>query len=601
MKLNNKGFAISSIMYIILVLAIILIALTLAIFSSRKLILDKLRDEVLDSIYMLPYGKTLDLLKEEAIIYANKNNIEKQSIKIEDFETSIDKKTLTKHNLYNKYLTISSNDNTYDVYLGSIKTVTDISKPISNVLDIAGYKINGNSYQKTYTGKNLLNVPKTISNSSYVYSLTDEQKQSLYDLEVGTTYRYSGTFTHSEESYANTMNGYIFVKLEDGTDKWLSLNTSFTLNSKITSVIGIYGDDKGTWTLENPMIEKGSKATSYEPYVGGFPSPNPKYPQEIKSVGDLVTDGNNAGKYVIPVKIYGKQLVDKNNLIDGYIKSDGTVESVYWYNCTDFIEVSGDYLTYSNSQATLATLRYYAFYDKNKNFISGEPQKSDNEGSTSYTIKIPSGAKYFRYNIAPSYVDKAMVELGDTATDYEEYKEPKITNIYLNEPLRGINSQSPNVQGFYYDIMSSLDNQISRKIKHRRLSSNDGWGTYDYNSKYNVFKIVYEDSIKNYGHSISSHFNFKATSWSSGAYSNFSDHPNDNSKYFVMDKETLTEWKVWLDNNEVILEFALLKSDNESVELPHLNTPEGSIKIQVGSSVLPSGVEFTIIEKIKQL
>ena len=51
MKLNNKGFAISSIMYIILVLAVILIALTLAILSSRKLILDKLKNEALKNIY----------------------------------------------------------------------------------------------------------------------------------------------------------------------------------------------------------------------------------------------------------------------------------------------------------------------------------------------------------------------------------------------------------------------------------------------------------------------------------------------------------------------------------------------------------------------
>ena len=51
LKLNNKGFAISSIMYIILVLAVILISLILVTLSSRKLILDKLRDEALENIY----------------------------------------------------------------------------------------------------------------------------------------------------------------------------------------------------------------------------------------------------------------------------------------------------------------------------------------------------------------------------------------------------------------------------------------------------------------------------------------------------------------------------------------------------------------------
>ena len=41
-----------------------------------------------------------------------------------------------------------------------------------------------------------------------------------------------------------------------------------------------------TYDISNILvqIEKGSKATSYEPYVGGQPSPSPDYPQEIKSV-----------------------------------------------------------------------------------------------------------------------------------------------------------------------------------------------------------------------------------------------------------------------------------------------------------------------------
>ena len=51
MKLNNKGFAISSILYIILILAIVLIALLLTLFNSKRLIVDKVRKEALDNIY----------------------------------------------------------------------------------------------------------------------------------------------------------------------------------------------------------------------------------------------------------------------------------------------------------------------------------------------------------------------------------------------------------------------------------------------------------------------------------------------------------------------------------------------------------------------
>ena len=50
MKLNNKGFAISTIMYIILVMAIILMVLTLTNLSNRKLILDKQKEVVIDRL-----------------------------------------------------------------------------------------------------------------------------------------------------------------------------------------------------------------------------------------------------------------------------------------------------------------------------------------------------------------------------------------------------------------------------------------------------------------------------------------------------------------------------------------------------------------------
>ena len=51
MKLNNKGFAISTIMYIILIMGVILITLTLSVLSGRKLILDKLQQQAKENIY----------------------------------------------------------------------------------------------------------------------------------------------------------------------------------------------------------------------------------------------------------------------------------------------------------------------------------------------------------------------------------------------------------------------------------------------------------------------------------------------------------------------------------------------------------------------
>ena len=48
MKIGNKGFAISSIMYLILVMALIIVAILLSLLSSRKLVLDKQKKTIID-------------------------------------------------------------------------------------------------------------------------------------------------------------------------------------------------------------------------------------------------------------------------------------------------------------------------------------------------------------------------------------------------------------------------------------------------------------------------------------------------------------------------------------------------------------------------
>ena len=51
MKLNNKGFAISTIMYMILIMGVLLMSLTLLLLSNRKFILEKTKEEALQQIY----------------------------------------------------------------------------------------------------------------------------------------------------------------------------------------------------------------------------------------------------------------------------------------------------------------------------------------------------------------------------------------------------------------------------------------------------------------------------------------------------------------------------------------------------------------------
>lgn len=120
MKLNNKGFAISTIMYMILIMAITLIVLTLSILGNRKLILDKTKQEALDNIYNsyeISYRQALETLKEEAILYAQANGIQDGSINVSDLNSSLDYDVLQKYNLNDKSLIITYIDNVYDANL----------------------------------------------------------------------------------------------------------------------------------------------------------------------------------------------------------------------------------------------------------------------------------------------------------------------------------------------------------------------------------------------------------------------------------------------------------------------------------------------------
>ena len=120
MKLNNKGFAISTVMYMILIMAIVLITLTLALLSSRKFVLDKIKDEALNNIYNTPqlsYRQLLNTLKNEAIVYAQDNNIENGSVKVSELNSSIDNEILKEYELLDKVLLITNADDIYEVNL----------------------------------------------------------------------------------------------------------------------------------------------------------------------------------------------------------------------------------------------------------------------------------------------------------------------------------------------------------------------------------------------------------------------------------------------------------------------------------------------------
>ena len=85
--------------------------------------------------------------------------------------------------------------------------------------------------------------------------------------------------------------------------------------------------------MSNIQIEAGDTATEYEPYCGGIPSPNPDYPQPIKSIKSVELSSSNADGSNSATRTIDLQGHELRSLPDGthdelLVHSDGTVELV---------------------------------------------------------------------------------------------------------------------------------------------------------------------------------------------------------------------------------------------------------------------------------
>lgn len=170
------------------------------------------------------------------------------------------------------------------------------------IMDMMVY---GKSEQFTATGKNLLKIRDgtqttrgiTVTAKDGVVALKGTATESGWALLDVDSFVLDGTCILSSniEEPQITLANKSFVTV-------LMNNKSTTLDNAEASKICFSVIEGKTYNISNILvqIEKGTKATAYEPYTGGIPSPNPDYPQKIKSVVNPV------------VKVRGKNLIPTN-------------------------------------------------------------------------------------------------------------------------------------------------------------------------------------------------------------------------------------------------------------------------------------------------
>lgn len=271
---------------------------------------------------------------------------------------------------------------------------------------VKNFEMTGKTEQATTTGKNLLDIDTAVP-KGWNLDITN-----LSNLIAGETY------TMSVVSLNDASCGIV---LDDKEMLVTYLNpkqsTSFTMPDKSTfSKISLAGGtatallkDKSKVKIQ---IEKGSVATSYEPYTGGKPSPSPEYPQEIVNAGRLNED---TGKYEVDVKVTGKNIV---NIPD--ISAD-TPGGTILCRIVDNAVVSAQEKAVASNDVW-----HICFYSKDgkKQYFNGtETHKAITATPKNPIVKL----EYRNVYITSGAYKGIMVEYGTVASSYEPYKEQTLT------------------------------------------------------------------------------------------------------------------------------------------------------------------------------
>lgn len=350
----------------------------------------------------------------------------------------------------------------------------------------------GKSEQKQYSGKNLLNA--TLQTTT----------------QNGITCTANGDGTYTLNGTATASFVFIIIKNDDlkkafGTNEELRLTgapkgaskTGYYLQIWKNEPEVIYLDTGGGVTakkpnascnvaivivngtvfnnvLFKPMLTTDLTATydDFEPYTGGIPSPNPDYPQEIKSVVNPT------------VKVCGKNLLE-----DGSLKSDnnGKIEYISAGKIKVTSSISAWYAAITNTLKLTPNTNYVlsAKCDSsngnitcNSVSITGAYIKcaflTDSDGLATISIRC-------RYESAESrfvYSD-LQLEKGSTATAYEPYTEQTVALPYTLNAIPVSSGGNVTIDGQQYiaDYVDVERGKLVRMVANNRLLSSYNWNT----------------------------------------------------------------------------------------------------------------------------
>lgn len=577
-------------------------------------------------------GNTLTYPSSDGIIAVNdieEKEIQTFELKVDFIETN----DLQNDNMNKKF---EGNVKILDIKSTDKKLVTsegENSATVSSPELLTNFKVYGNSFQKTRSGKNLINIPDfnvSYTNTYYINTATN------FKLETGKTYTLS--FDYNINSATNTVETGVGYGAKSYSKDILYSKTypnqtsgrqtvTFTTPENYTNddylFVRFVRTEKATVNVDisNIQLEEGKKATDYEQY-GASPSPN--YPSEITSVGDLVTDTNdsNYGKYKIPITISNKNLWTTNleypisnnngkfidydsntqiftiNQANGGLSTSiyklknpipsGTKVTIYAYilegNIRGVITFGGYHLGDKNSWQGRIDLSNTEYQNKDLSGMILKQTTTTNETVTDFWMFL-----YTDYKINSPLKLKIMYKIGEDENDEFEPYEKTQTDIYLDEPLRKVES--------YIDYIDLVNKKVVRNTTKKVFNGTETW--YSFNNT-SVFYTT--DSTLKYDNNIPCLADKYMCQTSAGGqgYKSGNAWVQSTSQYpriyFADDNyNSAATFKNNLTTNNITGIYVLNETKTEDLNISNIELTENAKNIFVETNTKPSNIEIGYI------
>lgn len=377
----------------------------------------------------------------------------------------------------------------------------------------------GKSEQKQYSGKNLLNATlRTTTKNGMTYTNNGDGTYTLNgtltendDLTItaslsvvnGKKYRLIGYPLNNNNGRLYLMNGtdsasdygagVTFTYVGDSTDSkvvHLALRANKTFNNVIVKPMLVDADKYPNATYDD-----------FEPYVGGIPSPNPDYPQEIKSVVEPVVKvtGKNLLKPTLQTTTQNGVTCTNNG--DGTYTLYGTATANAYFHVSAFTFNKGaNYRLIGCPKGGNVDTKYGLYVDQiwKKDNGQGVTFSTNQTLEEKIIIVVVSGNSINNLVFKPMIVD-ADTYPSVTYDDYEPYRDQSVTltGITLNAiPVSSGGNVTIDGQQYISDYVDVERGKIVRRVTRFVLdgSSDEAWSLVKGTN--NFFTIVPEKVLK---------------------------------------------------------------------------------------------------------